>query len=83
MKQVVHKAYIMDNAEIIPISNCKRCKHYLSTMLYQLCCHPSSHYKAATPLGVVDIKTETSHTIQHMRSKGPCGPTATLYTPKT
>lgn len=59
--------------EIVPIANCKRCKHYTPNVLFIMCNHSLSAYKE---------NNETKyHTIQHMRT-GKCGPSATFYAPK-
>jgi hypothetical protein len=53
--------------------NCRDCKHFRSTMVFDLCKRPESTYTAGG-------KTD-QHTTGHMRAHA-CGPDARLFEPK-
>lgn len=53
--------------------NCKDCKHFRETTVFDLCLHAESTYTAA---GKVD-----QHTVGHMR-RFKCGPQAALFEPR-
>ena len=63
-----------DVSENVPLASCKRCKHYLRGLLWDICVHPSSNYKSG------DVVAQ--HTVKHMRICGACGYNATLFAPK-
>lgn len=60
--------------EAVPIANCKRCFYNADHLLFQACTHESSKYKKG--------QDTQYHTIQHMRTRGACGRSATFYKPK-
>ena len=62
-----------DPTPIRTSTDCRDCKHFRSTMVFELCSHKESQYIAGGKKG--------EHTIGHMRRHG-CGPEARWYEPK-
>jgi hypothetical protein len=52
--------------------SCETCVHRERTALFELCKSPTSQYAIA---GKVDF-----HTVNHMRTRGACGPGGTMHT---